>query len=67
MTRNRSLHHKCLFCQKERWQTPPSTGLSTHQQMDKEELKCIPTNPTSSRPIGRMHSIHKIRHTLGIQ
>jgi hypothetical protein len=42
------IHYKLLH-QKERWKITPCLGLLTHQQMDKEKLEHVSTDPTNYR------------------
>ena len=44
-----------------------STGLPTHQQMDKKEQKCIPPHSSSYRLPQWMYQIHSCRRPLGLQ
>jgi hypothetical protein len=44
-----------------------SSRLLTDQQMDEEKPECIPSNPAKDRQTKRMHAIHQVRHTIGVQ
>src|SRR5580658_3246199 len=61
------IRSQLLFHKEEGRQTTTSTGLSTNQQMDKEEPKRFPVNPTNHRPTQWVYSVHQVRCPLGIQ
>ena len=44
-----------------------STRLPTPKQIYQEKQKCIPVNPPGNRQAGGMHSVHEVRHKMGIQ
>ncbi len=60
------LCRKLLLCKEEGWKITTSTRLQTNQQMDHEELKCLPTNSPSYRQIMQMHPLYKSQRPMGI-
>src|SRR6266852_6695772 len=58
---------KLLLHQKERWKAATSPRLQTHQQMDEEKQKRLPTHPTDDRSTQWMQIIHQVQRPLGIQ
>ena len=65
--RQRTICSKLLLCKESRWETMTSSRLPSTKQIHEEELKHIPTNPTSDRPISGMHPVYKIQHKMGVQ
>jgi hypothetical protein len=66
-TIKKPIHSILLFHQKEGWKVTISARLSTSQSMDHQ--KSIPTTTYTaiSRLSNRMHFVHQIRHTMGLQ